>query len=367
MSQTLTQCHHQWATRPDDERFVSLPAMRDHFQARRDRTKTPVISSRGLVVQAVQDNQGLVVLDKKADVQMEPTNWAFGQLCQLNETPAGYMRELGNKRAAPLAAACLNVGIMTRGVEELGIMRYENGKTELECVTGPNYGRVWQNDVLDTLIPRFGDGVTGTWKVPGEFGRDVRVTKANTTLYAGDRDMFIFLADEKNRVEFQGRRPGVPGQLARGFFLQNSMHGKSTLKLSTFYFDYVCCNRFVWGAEGFQEIAIRHTSGAPDRWLDEVTPALEVYRNTPTTNIVNAIENARKAKITQDVDDYMAKLFGKNIGAAMQAVHVTEEQRPVETLWDVVTAATAYAKGIQWQDKRVELETKAGSLLTLAS
>jgi hypothetical protein len=26
-----------------------------------------------------------------------------------------------------------------------------------------------------------GDGVTGPWKVPGEFGKDVVVTKANTT------------------------------------------------------------------------------------------------------------------------------------------------------------------------------------------
>jgi hypothetical protein len=44
------------------------------------------------------------------------------------------------------------------------------------------------------LVKAFGDGVSGDgFRVPGEFGREVKVTKANTTLFAGDRDMFVFL------------------------------------------------------------------------------------------------------------------------------------------------------------------------------
>jgi hypothetical protein len=36
--------------------------------------------------------------------------------------------------------------------------------------------------------------------VPGEFGNRVTVTKDNTTLFASDRDMFVFLADEENVI-----------------------------------------------------------------------------------------------------------------------------------------------------------------------
>jgi hypothetical protein len=45
---------------------------------------------------------------------------------------------------------------------------------------------------------------------------------------------------------------------------------------------------------------------------------------------------------------------------------MTEEERPIETLWDVTTAATAYARGIQYQDERVDIERAAGKVMALA-
>lgn len=44
-----------------------------------------------------------------------------------------------------------------------------------------------------------------------------------------------------------------------------------------------------------------------------------------------------------------------------------EEDRPIENRWDVVTAVTAHAKSVVWQDERVDLERKAGELLPLAA
>ncbi len=89
--------------------------------------------------------------------------------------------------------------------------------------------------------------------------------------------MFVFLADEDRRIEIPNRRDGKPGSLARGFFVWNSEVGNTTLGAGFFLFDYVCSNRYVWGADQYTEIRIRHTSGAPDRWLEEVTPVLREY------------------------------------------------------------------------------------------
>jgi hypothetical protein len=36
---TLMQAHKQWKTRPDDERFLSLLAMRDHFDSEAGETR----------------------------------------------------------------------------------------------------------------------------------------------------------------------------------------------------------------------------------------------------------------------------------------------------------------------------------------
>ena len=45
---TLTQASHQWATRPLEERFTSLPAMREKLEELREYSRASVVSSRGL-------------------------------------------------------------------------------------------------------------------------------------------------------------------------------------------------------------------------------------------------------------------------------------------------------------------------------
>jgi hypothetical protein len=75
-----------------------------------------------------------------------------------------------------------------RGLADLGV---PHEVSELRAVNGPNYGRVWDADIVDLLVDRFGDGINVQWRVPGEFGQRVTVTKKNTTLYASDRDSYL--------------------------------------------------------------------------------------------------------------------------------------------------------------------------------
>ena len=295
------------------------------------------------------------------DVLADPTHWSFGQLAQRAGAPAGYLRTL----PAEMAADCINYGLMMRSVDEVGLLVRENGRLTTTAVTGPNYGRVYNHDIVKALIKRFGDGVNGQFRIPGEFGRPVPITKANTTLYASDRDMFVFLADEEHRIEVPNRRNGEPGSLARGFFVWNSEVGAATLGIKAFLYDYVCCNRIVWGAQDVKEIRIRHTSGAPDRFAEEVYPALKAYAESSTANVVDAIKEAKTLKLgaKDKVTDFLNKRFTKSQTSAILTAHEEEEGRPIETMWDAVVGATAYAKQIQWQDERVKVETIAGSLL----
>ena len=203
--------------------------------------------------------------------------------------------------------------------------------------------------------------------MPGEFGRRVTVTKDNTTLFASDRDMFVFLADEENRIELPNRRAGKFGSFARGFFVGNSEVGKSALFAGFFLFDYVCCNRIIWGADQHTEVRIRHTKGAPDRWFEEVTPVLQEYAEGSAKPVVQAIEDARSKRIDDELTTFLAKRFGKQMAPAIAAIHETEEGRPIETLWDVTVAATAHARTVQNTDKRLEIERAAGELLRLAA
>jgi len=357
---TLTQASKQWATRPAEERFTSLDAMAAHFHAQRAISRAAVVSSRQL--RAVPTGADGLVIEGPSGHGFAPTNWAMGQAAQLVGAPAAYLRTL----PAPVAADCLNYGFhVERDASDVGVLLTKNGESVMRAMTGPRYGRIWNGDVVDALRDRFGDGVSGDFRVPGIFGRQLdQVSGDNTTLFAGDRDMFIFLADENNRIELPGRRDGQTGTLARGFFVSNSEVGAGTLRVKTFLFDYVCANRIVWGAHELEEIAIRHTASAPDRFVEEVAPALLAYSQASAGSVERVLKGAQRSKVDK-VEDFLAKRFGPKVGQRVAAAHLAEEGRPIESLWDVVTGATAYAKSIPWTAERVDFETGAGELLDL--
>lgn len=358
---TLMQANAQWSRRPDDERFTSLIDMQDHFHTVRRQSKETVVSSRAIELVPDPDNKGLQIVGR-AGVEYAPSNWAFGQLATLAGAPAGYLRDL----PAPIAADCVNYGLKySRDVADVGLLLQANGERTLRAATGPRYGRIWNSEILDTLVDRFGDGVSGNgFRVPGEFGQMVEVDKSNTTLYASDRDMFVFLADEQNRIEIPNRRDGETGSMARGFFVWNSEVGDKTLGIASFLFDYVCCNRIVWGAAEFKQVTIRHSAGAPDRWIEDVMPAIKSYANGSSASVTLAIEDARKDRLNE-VDEWLANRFGKRIGQRVAMAHMADEGRPIETRWDAITGATAYARTIGHTDARVAFERTAGDLLTI--
>jgi hypothetical protein len=371
----LMQASQQWATRPADERFTSLTAMLAHYRSVKARSRALVVPSRAIAaLPDPNDNTGLLLRGPQGGAVV-PTHYAFGQLATIAGAPAGYLRKL----PAPIAADCINYGLGYRGeAQDVGLLlRREEIGASAQAVTGPNYGRIWNEEVISSLISRLGDG-TGRdtdWSVPGEFGVALeRITKANTTLYGSDRDMFVFLADEKNKIEVPNRRNGAPGMLSRGIFCWNSEVGDQTFGIATFLFDYACSNRIVWGATQYKQFKIRHTSRAPVRFVEEVAPAVESYANAlaheATLPITDAIKRAMATRCDRnggDVNDFLANRFGKGLTSSLQAIHMAEEGKPIESLWDAATAATAYARGIQWQDERVDLERKAGSLLDLVT
>lgn len=366
---TLMQANRQWASRPADQRFTSLDTMATMMHSVRDRSTANVVSNRALrfAPSPADEKRGLVVQGGAGTYDV--THWAFGQLAALAAAPAGYLRTL----PAPIAADALNYGMrFARDVGEVQILRemYDDGadsltKASITAATGPRYGRIWNADVIDAVRDKVGDGVSGRFRVPGEFGKAIEVTKANTTLFASDRDMFVFLADETNRIELPNRRAGKSGSLAKGFFLWNSEVGAQTFGLGVFLFDYVCCNRIVWGAEGYKEIRIRHTAGAPDRWVEQALPQLAAYADEAAGPLEDKLIEAQHKRVDDDLTAFLSSRFTKAEVAGLQEAHLQDEGRPIESLWDVVTGATAFARGIPNNDSRVDLERRAGALLDL--
>jgi len=368
MPNILTQASRQWASRPHDQRFLSLHELGAKVGYDRDRSEAKIVSSRRISFQPAADDptRGIEVVGPNGHAVV-PTHWTFGQLAQLGGAPASYLRKL----PAPLAADNLNYGFkFDRGAEDVSLLlTLQEDHIELRAATGPRYGRIWNAEIVSALIDRFGDGVTGDFRVPGEFGRAVTVTRDNTTIYGSDRDMFVFLADEEHRIEMKDRRNGKPGSLARGFFVWNSEVGSQSIGAAFFLFDYVCMNRIVWGVQEFKEIRLRHTVSAPDKWLEQVTPVLKDYANASAEPIEETIRQAQAKRVDDDLDAFLKGRFGfsKAQVAQIGEAHEREEGRPIETVWDAVTGITAFAKTIEWQDERVSIERQAGKVLDLVA
>ena len=379
---TLHQASRQWASRPSDERFLSLIELQASAHAVRDNSVESTVTTRQIEVQPhpMDPTRGITIAGDHG--MAEPTNWSFNQLAALAGAPASYLRKL----PAPIVADAMNYGLrFGRDSEEFKILRTDAKMVtgddvpaltgagdlipynELRAATGPRYGRVWNSDIIDALVGKFGDGRTGAFRVPGEFGVDVPITRDNTTIYGSDRDMFVFLADENNRVEMQNRRDGKGGSLARGFFVWNSEVGAQSIGAAFFLFDYVCMNRIVWGVQEFSEMRLRHTASAPDRWMEEITPVLMEYSNSAAAPIEATILLAQQKRVDDDLDAFLASRFNRSEVVAIKAAHEREESRPIESLWDATTAVTAHAKTIPHQDARVNMERAGGKLLNLVA
>jgi len=370
MTDTLYRASREWATRPDDEKFLSMIELQRFAHNVRNNSRGKVVATRQIeAIPVASDPWGLQVAGPDGNA-VDVSHWAFGQLAQRAGAPAHYLRNL----PGALAADNINYGLHhVRDVEDIGVLLYkpEQGNPRLNAVTGPGYGRIWNATIIDALVDRFGDGVTGRFRVPGEFGvQGEQITKQNTTLYASDRDFFVFLADESRRITIKNRRNGEDGELSLGFFAWNSEVGKESFGIAAFGFDYMCGNHIVWGVKNYRELRIRHTSNAPHRMLAESVPYLEAMAADNALNTERMIAQAQQSKIGDEdtVKEFLAKRrFSGTQVTAILAAHVEDEGRPVESLWDASTAITAYARSIPSADRRVEVEREAGRVLDMVA
>ena len=358
----MMQANREWSARPADERFVNLTDMRADAIEAKDAAREKVISKKDLSFAA--NGNDIDVFGPNGN-GYRPTHWSFSQICTEFGAPADYLR----RQPADLACQNLNWGVSASPSADIKVMtECRNGERKIRAITGPDYGRVFDADVLKVVIEMFGDGVTGDFTVPGKWGKALdTITKEDTTLYRGDKSMFLFLADEKRKIHMDNRRNGESGGLSRGFMLSQSEVRAGSFKLWMFLFDYVCGNRIIWGAEEIQEVSLRHTKGIHERWEEQLKnfkAQLDAYVGESADKIEATIRAAQDAKMgKEDMAKFLDRHFTKAEAKAAALAHLSEEDRPMETLWDVVTGVTAYAKSITWMDTRSELERRAGGLL----
>jgi hypothetical protein len=366
----------EWFSRPDDERYLSLTDLYDAVRRRAECAQARTVESRAVKVEASRDNaERLALLVPGRDEPVAPTHWSFGQLCGLVGAPSSYLRQL----PAPLAGINLQHGLLSHRAELLKTLEIDDGRLTLRAVTGPDYGRIWDHELVAAVIDIAGNGTGDTmWKVPGVLdwatmthNPFVDITKDTTTLYASDRDVFLFLVDDTHPIEAGRLADGSPDLYFRGFYCWNSEVGSKTLGIASFYLRAVCMNRNLWGVENFGEITIRHSKFAAQRFAHEAAPALTSFANSSPAPFIAGIKAARErivARSDEDRESFLRKRgFSKSETTKIIETVLSEEHRKPESIFDFVQGITALARTKTHQDTRLELEGKARKLLERAA
>jgi hypothetical protein len=375
---TLSEAHQQWATRPADQRFGTLAELSDNVKARRLRSRSIDIDS-GRTKVASEDGKLII---NGTITPCEPTHWAFGQLSSVIGAPAKYLRTLPQD----LLVQNLNHGLETtpRETHKFMTIASEDGDTNtLQAITSPTYGRIWDADCVDAVGRiversggRFHNPLAYAHK-PGATPNGFKTIDTSKTeragLYASDRDVFMFMIDGGSFLDI-----GPRAQINRGFFVWNSEVGSRTFGLMTFLHNGCCGNNFVYGAHDITKLIIRHTSGGPARFDQTAMPALLQYVNAsakPVEDTIRAASDkiiwdgkADKAESFNGLLEYLDKAAKFSKAEVKSAIDFAKaEEGDCRTLWQIVQGFTAYARGYDWVDARIDLETRAGKLLDLAT
>jgi hypothetical protein len=361
----LYTAHREWANRPQDERYQSFEDLYRAVKARSDRSLEKEVPIGSL--QVVTTAEGDLRL-ARGDDEAELTNWSFGQLSRFAKAPADYVRRL----PAHLAAQCLNHGIQeahaassseqAKTVQVFLQLAEEGQLARVRAVNGENYGRILDFQSLD-FIRSCTEG--GAWKLPlayagGKWGAD----KVPSGAYASDRDVFLFMVDESRPIEI--------GQevLHRGFFLWNSEVGSKSFGLETFLYRFVCGNHIVWNATDVKTFRIYHRGDEAGQRASRAAKQLTEYTNRNTEEERAIVSKAITYQVGATDDKVVEWISEKGFTqtVAKRAVEVAKtEEGGAGTLWQVVQGLTGYARTLAHTDVRVDIERKAGNLLSLAN
>jgi hypothetical protein len=157
--QRIGRVSSEWFTRPDDERYLNLADLYEAVRGRAERAQARTVESRAIRVEANRDSsERLALMVPGRDQEVMPAHWSFGQLCTLVGAPTSYLRQL----PAALSAINLQHGLLSHRAELVKTLEAESGRVELRAVTGPDYGRIWDHELVAAVMKIAGDGIGDT-------------------------------------------------------------------------------------------------------------------------------------------------------------------------------------------------------------
>ena len=389
MTVNLMAANRQWANRPPDERFWTI----DDLARKLTNVKAAAREGNALIGRLKVEAVGEDIVVSGDNNSARITNHAFGQLCGRVDFPASPMQKL----SANLAADVLNYRIQKIAEEfpetEVQLLLDMGEDVTIRSVTSDKYARVFGADFIPFLRKMQFYG----WKVPparpngsdtvnvryateadilanNEFaggGLSVKLGDpiAPAGLYAGDRDMFVFMVNTDQQVD-----DGTGRKWSRGFFLSNSEVGAASVSLTEFMMANVCGNHIVWDATNIAQIKYRHIGEAMEKTMGALAIAERRLSDWQPRNLGDRLKLLRESIIGPDKDDVVDVVYKMRLDPALtqKALCASYDAAEVYGVYDgadansplgLVHGMTRHSQTLTNANERMKLDQAAGKIL----
>jgi hypothetical protein len=383
-----TICSHQWATRPASERFWTIQDLRDQCIARFEESLSIAAGNDVICVEQFDHDDNL---ESDLALVLGPhiarfTHWSFGQLANRLGAPAWYLRTLPSRKTAEL----LNFELQRRR-EGKGLLWIQEGlMNRLLAITSDKYCRIPSHSVCDVLL-----SLPSEWQVPpgrpttndprtraateddvlsGEnMGLSIEIGDliAPAGVYGDDRSMFVFMVNQERAIEISPRET-----LYRGFYIQNSEVGASSLTITAFDYQTCCGNHIIWGCRNVREFRIRHVGEREtlEGKFMNAFASIHHFIDADTTAEREMVVAARKKILGSNKEEVASLLQEKKIlslrqaGAAYDLAEAFADIHGApNTVWGMVSGVTRLSQLSPFADAREELDRTVGRLLALVT
>jgi hypothetical protein len=291
----------------------------------------------------------------------EMTEWSFGHICRLANVPQRYI----NRLPSDLAATNINHGLTERFEDHNGVVMNKTGSVARAFYT-PRYVRVPDLEVAkyvhEQATPK---GYLPAGYFSGKRGGSAPVRPEASGLYASDRDLFMFMAQESTPFVVDG------DEYFHCFIVWNSEVWGKTLGFMTCLYRYICGNHQIWGARDEIEVSTPH-KGDPRTVLDALGKVLygyEKYREQQQEVDTMRIQIAKmkefadtKEKIEERLRTYIPQK------QAEQAMRFLKDERAFperqKSVFNVANAVTLYAQTLPFSEAHLDVDLAAGKIIT---
>jgi hypothetical protein len=354
-----------WSARQGDTTFDSLEDLYLFTRDRASKSQSEIVPPTKIKV--VEDDGRLGLGTPRTQYMFGTPKlnaWSLQQLCARAEVPVRYAKKID-----PIFAATnLNYGLRCLSNQRKEINLYYT-PTEVRAATSGTYGRVWDHEVIDLIQDTI--NASGTNWVPAQ------VENAPPTVYAGDRDFWVFLIDQDNPVNMYNPTRGHYENLYRGVIFGNSEVGSRRLFGWEFLFRSLCSNNMIYMSNMSQKrFHITHTVNAPNRFIEEGPQIFSEFLNAPSEISTGSLRRAMNDKVADDEKEAITWLrsnvsTGNGVSiSTKQAKRVIErataEEGDYRTRWCLIQGGTSLAKEIPNADVRSQQEYMFTKLLRAA-